>query len=263
MHKYWAVFKTEFEKSSEYRLEFFGHMVMGLFTFTVMVFVFRAVFQESPEIAGYTFSSVFTYLVMTKFLHPAIRWNVARLLAEEIKEGRLSAYLLKPFGALRYWFSLFWADRLVDISIRISLLAFFLLLLPRYFSSPGLERVLLFVLFLTVALLLNFIFNILLSLFAFWVTDIRLFSTTVDLAAGFFAGALVPLDFLPGFLKQVSFFLPFQYLLYFPIRVFQGAVDSGQMAAGLLISLFWLATLLILMNYFWRKGVKHYEAIGQ
>jgi ABC-2 type transport system permease protein len=263
MRKYWAVFKTEFEKNSEYRLELFGHMVMGLFTFAVMIFVFRAIFQESPEIAGYTFASVFTYLVMTKFLHPAIRWNVARNLADEIKEGQLSTHLLRPFGALRYWFSLFWADRLIDILIRLSLLVFFLVLLPVYFSFPGLEKILLFSFFLVVALLLNFIFNVLLALFAFWVTDIRLFSTAVDLTVGFFAGALVPLDFLPGFLKQVSFFLPFQYLLYFPIRIFQGVIGLEQLAAGLAISLFWLILLLISINYFWQKGVKHYEAIGQ
>ncbi|MBI4359121.1 MAG: ABC-2 family transporter protein [Candidatus Nealsonbacteria bacterium] len=263
MKKYWTVFKTEFQKSSEYRLEFFGHMIMGLFTFAVMVFVFRAIFQGNPEIAGYTFSSVFTYLVMTKFLHPAIRWNVARLLADEIKEGRLSAYLLKPFGVLRYWFSLFWADRLVDILIRLSLIVAFLVLLPRYFSFPGFGTTLSFGLSLVLALFLNFTFNILLSLFAFWVTDIRLFSTAIDLAVGFFAGALVPLDFLPGILKPASFFLPFQYLLYFPIRVFQGAVGPEQTWVGMLISLGWLVALLILLDYFWRKGIKHYEAIGQ
>jgi len=95
------------------------------------------------------------------------------------------------------------------------------------------------------------------------VGDIRLFSTFAGLLIGFFAGELIPLDILPGFLKKVSLALPFQYTLYFPIKIYQGLVLPKEMILALVICLSWIITICVLISWLWQKGVKQYEAVGQ
>lgn len=263
MRKYWAIFKVNWQNSVEYRGEFLAHLVRGIITLVVMVFIFRAIFKQTDNFAGYTFPSIFTYLVMVRILHFATRGNTARLIADEIKEGRLSIYLLKPVGYLKYWFSSFFADRLFELGVRFSLIFIFLFLFPAYFKLPSVEKVFLFVLFLIISLVFNFLFNVFLALFAFWVTDIRLFSSVAGLAMGFFAGELIPLDMLPITFKGIGLFLPFQYTLFFPIKLWQGSLTVNQIIGGVFASFLWIGAILLFLNYFWRKGLRQYEAIGQ
>lgn len=263
LRKYWAIFKVNWQNSVEYRGEFLAHMVRGLISLAVMTFIFRAVFTQAPNFGGYTFSSMFTYLIMVRFLHFATRGNTARIIAEEIKEGKLSVYLIKPLSYLKFWLSSFAAERAFELLIRLSIIFIFLILFSAYFSLPPLNRLFLFIFFLLISLIFNFLFNIFLAMFAFWVTDIRLFSTFVGLATGFFAGELIPLDILPESLQKIGLFLPFQYTLYFPIKLYQGALTAPQVARGIIVSLLWLVGLIFTLRYFWQKGLRRYEAIGQ
>lgn len=263
MRKYWLIFKTNLEKSLEYRAELFAHLIMGAFTLVIMIFIFKAVFKQTDNFAGYTFSSMLTYLVMVRVLHVTNRWNTSRLIGDEIKEGSLSMYLTRPVSYLRYWFSLFLADRFFEFLVRSSLILAFLVLVPTLFTFPSAGKLIVFFAFLPLALFLNFVFNLLLALLAFWVTDVRLFSTFVDLLVGFLAGSLVPLEMFPAAVRNISYFLPFQYTLYFPIKIYQGSLGPSQIATGVFVSLLWIGFLLVVLNYLWNKGLKRYEATGQ
>lgn len=263
MRKYWAIFKANWQASVEYRSEFIAHIIRGLITFVVLFFIFKAVFLQTNNFAGYTFSSIFTYLVMVRVLHFSTRGNTARLIADEIRQGIISFSFLKPINYFKYQFSLFLADRLFEIFLRIFLILLFLFLFPSYFSFPSLPVLLLFFLFLLGALVFNFLFNLLLAGSAFWVTDIRLFSTFVGLTTGFFAGELIPLDTLPPILKKIGFFLPFQYTLFFPIKIYQESLGYKEILRGILVFLLWLGLIIWLVRFLWQKGVKRYEAVGQ
>jgi len=263
MRKYWAVFKITWQNSVEYLMEFFAHVVLGIIILTVLIFVWTAVFKQVSNFGGYTLSSMITYLVMVRFLHFTTRGNITRLVADEIKEGKLSIYLLKPFNYLGFWFSSFWADRLFECLVRLSVLVLFIVILPQYFRFPPVFQVISFFLFLVISLLLNFLLNVLIASAAFWVTDIRLFSTTLGLSLGFLAGKVIPVDIMPGALKDLSLFLPFQYTLYFPIKIFQGRFIGGEILRGVLVSLIWLVVFFWLLLFLWKRGLKKYEAVGQ
>ena len=210
MRKYWAVFKITWQNSLEYRINFVTHMIRGLIALVVLIFIWSAVFKQVSNFGGYTFSSMLSYLVMVRFLHFANRGNIGRLTANEIKEGRLSIYLLKPIDYIKMWFSSFWADRIFESLVRFLIIIGFLVVLPHYFSFPSASQFIFFCLFLFIALLFNFLWNIFQATFAFWVTDTRLFTTTIGLTAGFLAGGLLPIDIMPDFLRTLSLFLPFR-----------------------------------------------------
>lgn len=263
MRKYWAVFKVTWQYNFEYRFEVLSHLILGLMSFFVLLFVWTAIFKQKPNFNGYTLSKMITYLVMVKVLHFLTRGNTSRVIATEIKEGKLSIYLLKPISYLKFWFSSFLADRSFEILVRSLLMIVFLLVLPAYFKFPSLIHLFQFLLFLPISLFINFLINLLIAVTAFYVTDIRVLNTSVGLLTGFLAGQLIPIDLFPGFLKNISLFLPFQYNIYFLIKIYQGGLNNSQIINGFLGAFLWVIFLTAILLIGWKRGLKKYEAIGQ
>lgn len=263
MRKYWAIFKISWQNAIEYRVEFLGHMMLGLISLLVMYFIWSAVFKNRQYFGNYTFSSMMTYMILVRFFHFVKRGNVGRQIAEEIKEGRLSIYLIKPISYLRWWLASFLAGRFFEAILRILMLFVFLFLFPNVFEFPGIFKIFMVLIFLIFSLFFNFLFNILVATLAFFVTDIKLFQTSLFLVVDFLAGGLIPLDLLPGFLKTAGNFLPFQFMIFFPAKIYQGNLDLFQIIQGFLTCFGWILFLAYFLRTLWLKGVERYEAIGQ
>lgn len=263
MRKYWAIFKVSWEKSLAYRADIIGHLGMGLINFLIMYFIWAAIFKNRTFFNGYTFSAMMTYVLMTRFLHFVMRGNIGRQIGDEIKEGKISSYLVKPINYTGWWFSTFFAERGFEFLVRITMLVLFFILFPKIVVFQGPGRFLLFLAFIFISLIFNFIFNVLIACLAFWLTDVRLLRSTIMIIIDFLAGATIPLDIMPGILKKISYYLPFQFVAYFPIKLYQGALSLSQITIGIGLLLFWIVILSVIFKYVWLNGVKHYEAIGQ
>lgn len=263
MKKYFAIFKVNWQKSFEYRADFIGHLGMGIITFVVMYFIWTSVFKNVTIFSGYTFSSMMTYVMMTKFLHFVQRGNIGREISNEIREGRVSVYLLKPVNYVKWWFSIFLADRSFEFFIRLGMIVVVFLILPNVVIFFGIGRFLLFLSFLIISLIINFLLNFLIASLTFWVVDSRFIRSAIMMLIDFLAGTLVPLDVMPRFLKNLGLALPFQFVTYFPIKIYQGSFNVNQIFQGLLLAAVWAFSLFLLLNFVWRKGLRTYEAIGQ
>ena len=80
------------------------------------------------------------------------------------------------------------------------------------------------------------------SLSFFWESALGIF----DLWLGFyflFSGYLMPLELLPAPVRAVGDWLPFRYMLSFPVEVTLGLVDREQLLHGLAIQWGWVAAL--------------------
>ena len=263
MRKYWAIFKISWEKSFEYRADFIGHLGMGLINFLVMYFIWSAIFKNRIIFNGYTFSAMMTYVLMTRFLHFVMRGNIGRQIGDEIKEGRISSYLVKPVNYTGWWFSTFLADRNFEFLVRFLMLILFFIIIPKIVIFQGVGKLILLISFLFISLILNFLINVLIASLAFWVTDVRFFRSAMMMIFDFLAGAVIPLDVMPKPLYKISSFLPFQFLAFFPIKLYQGALSQNQILTGIGLLIFWIASLTILLKFVWLNGVKRYEAVGQ
>lgn len=263
MGKYWAIFKITWQNAVEYRMEFLAHMGLGLIELVVMYYIWSAVFKNRTYFGNYTFPSMITYLIMVRFLHFVRRSGSLKVIAEEIKDGKISVYLVKPVSYIKWCFSNFLAERSFESVLRILMLIILLLFFPKIFVFSGIRRFLAFLVLLTSSLVFNFLFNISISFLAFFVTDVRFFRTTVLMIGDFFAGALIPLDLMPGVLKKISFLLPFQFWIYFPIKFYQGQLTLNHLIEGFFLLGFWILIFFGLVIFLWRRGIKTYEAVGQ
>jgi ABC-2 type transport system permease protein len=76
------------------------------------------------------------------------------------------------------------------------------------------------------------------------------------------AGQAAPTALLPGFLRQAAEVLPFRYMLGFPVEVLSGKLDPSEILLGFIYQIVWITAVLLLHNVVWKKGVRHYTAVG-
>jgi ABC-2 type transport system permease protein len=79
---------------------------------------------------------------------------------------------------------------------------------------------------------------------------------------GLFSGYLVPLDLLPPWVQSLAAYLPFKYMLAFPVELLTG-VYSIERALHLLAIQWGFALAAIIASLtLWKRGIRRYEAYG-
>lgn len=229
----------------------------------MVIFIWKNVFAQTKSFGSYTLPKMITYLVMAQIIHALNRHKSARTIAEEIKSGQFSTALIKPYNYFVWQFSWATASQFIELLTMDLLFLVFLVFLPQYLSPPSGSNLFIFILLLPLISTLNYLLNLILAGVAFWVTDIRLFSTFVVLAANFLSGEMLPIDLFPAFLEKLARFLPFQYRIFFPISVYNNQLSGPKIVQGILVMLGWIITLSLITYRLWQKGIKKYEAVGR
>src|SRR5882757_1694071 len=117
--KYWKVFDIGLQNTFVYRWNFLLRSVFGIVPLVGTVFIWQAIFRTKGEaISGYEYSSMIFYFMLTVFLDNLItptedEWQIAA----EIRDGKISAFLIKPLNYLAYRVSLYLSYRLLYISV--------------------------------------------------------------------------------------------------------------------------------------------------
>jgi ABC-2 type transport system permease protein len=63
-------------------------------------------------------------------------------------------------------------------------------------------------------------------------------------------------------MEKIVLWLPFPYLIYFPMRIYLGKIPPAQLMLDLLREGIWIAGLSFLNWAVWKKGVRQYVAMG-
>ncbi len=95
----------------------------------------------------------------------------------------------------------------------------------------------------------------------FWASSLNIFYVWMSLYF-VMSGYVVPLDLFPPVLRTVAAWMPFRYIIGFPVEVTLGLVDAGT-AAGLLARQWaFIVFFTALAAVLWRGGVRRFEAYG-
>ncbi|MEZ4632851.1 MAG: ABC-2 family transporter protein [Deinococcales bacterium] len=264
-HLYWSLRKSlalgrfSFSLTLNYQAEIIIWMIAGLFPL-VMMFVWLSLASEGP-VAGYSHQDFINYYLILFFVRQmTVVWLVWEM-DPEIRLGRLSPLLLKPLSP--YWWH--FANHVTDKVIRLPILLVFLTLafgLARQFPPFEVLNLFIFLLSLSLAFLMRFNLGFCIGSLAFWLHQATSFEHLFFSLYTVFSGVLAPIDLFPPLLRQLISFSPFPYMINFPVKVFLGELSFWQIVQGLLIQLFWVGFFALLKTWLWRKGLRHYGAVG-
>lgn len=236
-------------------------MVIQILT---LYFFWMAVFSNREEIFNYGRMEIISYVFLTLFLSSLVLATGTVNIGEEINKGELTNYLIRPISYFGYWLSRDLADKFFNVFFAIFEIGLlFLVLKPSFFVQKDLTAIFFFILTVVLGAIIYFIISFLIGSVGFWTTEVWGVRFIFWILVSFFSGAFFPLDILPDKIYIFLSFLPFSYLVYFPIAVYLGKVSYLATIKGILVMSFWIFVLKKVLDWVWKKGLLVYTAEGR
>jgi ABC-2 type transport system permease protein len=179
-----------------------------------------------------------------------------------VREGELNHRLARPVGPIHEAVAdnLAYKARTAAIVLVIWVLAAFLWPAVRLPFDPG--RWALALLATVLAAGIRFLNSWATGLLAFWTTRA---TALMELQFGislFLSGRVAPLELLPPGVAGVAAWLWFPYALAFPVEVLTGAASGEAIGRGFVGQTVWLLVWAFAAWLVWRRGLRHYGAVG-
>lgn len=178
-----------------------------------------------------------------------------------IRQGQLSALLLRPVHPIHYDLSYFSGWKFVVVLFWLPIGAILALIFRPTFS-PTVFEVMAFALALVGAYLIRSLFLWLLGMVTIWMTKVSALFELYISAELILSGRLVPVALLPPWARTLSNFLPFPWTFGFPITALIGKLSNVQLLQGLAAQVLWVAIGSGLVAICWRFSIRHYSAVG-
>ncbi len=261
---YWLVAKNTWDEALTYRLNFAVWRLRVFLSLISTYFLWLTLLPKGSTIGIYNQASMLTYILGGSIMYSIVMSTRAAGVADDIVQGNLSNYLLRPVNYIFYYFSKDIGDKAMNIAFslfEISLV--FLLLRPPFFIQTNLLYIIPFTISVLLAVCINFYLNMMLSFIGFFSSEAWAPRFIFYILLTFFAGSLFPLDIFPAPIYLFLKLLPFSYLLYSPMKIYLGQMSPLNIAINLVLAILWTVLLYFFVNLLWKKGLRLYTAEGR
>ena len=265
MKKYAHVINIGIQNVLTYRVNFLFRCLFGLIPLTAVLSLWRTIYGgEHGDIGGYTLAQMISYYLVVTIVDALTAVNEDDWqIAADIKDGRISQFLLKPINYLGYRLCLFFSGRIIYTAVALLPVTLFIVWHRENFVLPADAATLgLFLVSLVLTGLLQFLVSFTMALLAFWVLEVSTFIFIVFALEYLAGGHLFPLDILPPAVAQVLGYTPFPYMLFFPVNVYLGRTSGAALVQGLLIQAAWVIAAFVMARFVWSRGIRKYSAVG-
>ena len=259
---YWSVMRMAIQEQLQYRTANYFYMFGMVAEPVIYLVVWTTIADESGgTVQGLTPGYLAAYYIVWTLVRNMNIVFGAPFWEHRIREGELTKDLLRPILPLHYDIAYFAGWKFVVIVLWIPLaVGLSLVFHPALHPSP--VQVVAFFLAIWGAYLLRTMFQESLGMLCFWTTRgaaiFDLWMTTELLLSG----RLVPLPLMPGWVQEISRFLPFQWAFYFPIQTLVGDYSNQELLRGLGAQVLWILIGLGIFRFAWKHAVKRYSAVG-
>ncbi len=215
--KYWYAYSVSLQETLQRRSTLILDRVGGFAILLSLYSFWTALLGDKPSFMGYTRSEMLAYVLVINVLRSLVFTGRGWQLVQEISNGKISSYLVRPISYHLYSLSLDLAQKTVHVFsafVEVGILAYFIggsLFLPRHASTW-----LLFAVSAVLASLIFFFMEFLVSSLAFWTSESGGPLFCFELFLQFAAGAFFPLDVLPEALRRLLSATPFPTWCTFP-----------------------------------------------
>jgi ABC-2 type transport system permease protein len=265
LNKYRHAFLVGLQSNLVYRWNFAIRAFFSLFHLIVVFILWNAAFEGKTHIGGFDLAQTMTYFITLLILQFFIgAFSEDYQISEEIRNGLINQFLLKPINYYLYRFSIFVAARIVSGGLALLPVLIALPLLSNILSFPHeLWRIAYAVPALVMSAFIQFTIAYCFGLLTFWFLEIQSFIILSLAIETLFAGQVFPLDLLPPQLFQLSKYLPYYYQMYFPASIITGrATDQAEILRNLGIQAVWVIVLWATAQFLWRRGLRRHTAVG-
>lgn len=253
--------KVHWSIHTQYRFGALIWLVNGLILPLIIMGIWLVIGRDQNLALDQT--TIITYYLLTIIVFRLTQSWAAEDLAFGIKDGIFSNFLIKPFYYQLIFIGKDLALKTLRLIMLIPVIALLTVILHQYIAVPlDPFRWFLFILAVLGGYLIELILSLTIGLTAFWVVQAYGGFVLYYLVKQLLSGALLPLVLMPDWLSQIAYFLPFQYIVYFPVQILLTPALTQREFVSFICLPLWLIILVILNCLVYRQGIKEYTAIG-
>lgn len=261
--KYWQTHKNFLQRHITYPARIIVWGITDVINFMVFPFLWLAVYGDRTNIAGFTRADIVSYYIIMALISLVFTSHIAKSIQINIMKGGLSSFLVKPMNFLIHEVLHEISYRIVTLFIGIPIIVFLFLVFPKYLLMPtSLINFFFFLFSLLFSLLLSSLIQKVIGFAVFWMGETGALESLRHILSNVFSGKLAPLVFYPILLQNISNWLPFKYMYYFPFQVYTGKINNAEIINGFGIVMLWSVILSVFVYFLWRRGLKRYEGVG-
>jgi ABC-2 type transport system permease protein len=235
-------------------------MVIIMYVFVQLWTATYATIQPvGGAIADFRLEDTIWYLVITETLMLG-KARVVDPIAEQVKDGSVAYVLNKPYDYVLYHFFSSLGETLLKAAFVFGVGVIWVSVLV---APPNLHPASLLALLISgaLALVLDFVISAGIGLLAFFTEDVSAFAWIYQKVVFILGGMMIPLDFLPDWLRHIAASLPFAYTTYAPARLFV-KYSSAELLAVVLWQAGWIGALGLVVWLVYRYGLRQVAING-
>jgi len=246
-------------------MQFRGHYLINLFQTIGMIplLLLWQIILKKGNIGSYDINSILTYTVMSSIMETLFSTSVGGDICGEIREGRLSGYLVEPVSHLGSHFCIFLGKSIGESLPKSGLQLLTVVIISRLLKFRLVmqaSEAAFFLSLLVEGMLIAFLVNLVFGLIGFWITETSTFFMLLQAAMSMLTGSGIPLDILPWGMDKILLHTPFAFMAYYPIKAGIGQLASPWIIMGQ--GFLWIVVLVFLVKITWKRGLNKYSAPG-
>lgn len=247
-----------FLQVANYRTEMWFQALQKLLILSGIILLWSVIGTSST---GQSYTQLMAYFLVANGVRDLVDAQYGKFgsrVVDDIKDGKISAYLLQPTRTVIFMYFKHLGTRGVNIAFSLVYIVAGIVLAPPTSLLAGL----LFFIVVGSGLVICMAQSTMVGCMAFWLTDAKATKNVVNHFTKVLSGALVPLSFFPVGYQVPAMLSPFASYAYLPATLMQTKNVDSFLFLQVGVSIFWAIVLLYISRLIWRKGVKRYEAIG-
>jgi ABC-2 type transport system permease protein len=261
--KYIAAFKLEMQGVMEYRMDFLMSLISGGFTVIIQFFLWTAIYGGSyeTELFGYEYNQMVVYIVMAAIMARITATGFEYDIMSDIMEGNMNRFFVQPIAHMPFRIIGFLGRKVIECLMAVIIAAGLLILLS---YTMGAEftyyNILIALLISPLSLMINCMMFYFLSATSFWLTWGWGVFNGATVVTTILSGGIFPIGVFGETIVSVLRFLPFQYIIYFPLNIVVGNASRADIFEGVIMQVIWIFIFWVLSKLYWKVGMKKYIA---
>lgn len=245
----------KFQNKMTYRLEFFMGIVNTFITILVYLCIYKALYGDHTEVDGITFTMVATNFVISLGLSGAFEYN-EMFLQDKIKSGTIANEFLKPVNFMLRLLAENVGEGIFKIVFHFLPALFLTLFYAEILAPASCLHFLLMLLSVALGYLILWLIGFIVQTWSFWIFSVWGIMTIKNVIVRILSGTLLPLWFMPPFLRNVIALTPFESIYFTPVQIYLGEIQGMELGVKLAVQVLWILVLWMIANAFWKRGVK-------
>lgn len=255
MRTYFEFAKKKFQNKMTYRLDFFMGIVNTVITIAVYLCIYRALYGTTDVIDGVSFEMVATNFVIALGLSRAFDFD-EMFLQYKIKDGSIANELLKPVNFKLRMLSENAGEGVFKLIFEFLPALLITCLYTKICMPKGFLQVAGMLVSMILGYLILWLISFLVQTWSFWLFSVWGIVTIKNVFVSILSGTLLPLWFMPGVMRRIISYTPFEAIYFTPIRIYLGQLSGAAVLEGMLIQCVWIILLYLISSMFWKQGVK-------